>query len=165
MRTFTKTTLSILIASFVLSCNSNSGTSIADFDKMPDSIAKRHLDSLAWTIDKSIPLRERGFPTNQKNKSYFEERPYFDSSGKLKKVTVYEFRSDTLISYTDYYYWNGRLFKMRSDIAGSRKMLGIAYYIFKGDKLIDSSSVLIKPIPADTVLKRAYAFVKRFEKL
>jgi hypothetical protein len=53
---------------------------------------------------------------------------------------------------------------MRNDVAGAGKVLGIAYYIFKGDKLIDSSSVLMTPVPADTVLKRAEAFKKRFEK-
>ena len=53
---------------------------------------------------------------------------------------------------------------MRNDIAGSGKVLGIAYYIFKGDKLIDSSSVLMKPVPTDAVLKSAEAFRKKFEK-
>ena len=138
---------------------------MADLEHMPDSTAIRYLDSLARTIDKSIPLKEKGFPTNQKDKFYFEERPYFDSSGKLKKVTVYEFRSDTFISYTNYHYWNGQLIKMRNDIAGSGKALGIAYYIFKEGKLIDSSSVLMKPFSADTVLERANVFNKKFEKL
>jgi hypothetical protein len=53
---------------------------------------------------------------------------------------------------------------MRNDVAGSGKVLGIAYYIFKGDKLIDSSSVLMKPLSADTILSRANHFRKRFKK-
>jgi hypothetical protein len=163
MRTFIKTSLLFFIASFLSACNSNPNKTAPEFENLPDSTAKRYLDSLAWVVDKSIPLRQRGFPINQKEKSYFEERPYFDSSGKLKKVTVYEFRSDTFISYTDYHYWHGQFIKMRNDVAGSGKVLGIAYYIFKGDKLIDSSSALMKPVPADTVLKRANALKKRFE--
>ena len=157
--------VSILVASLILACSSNSDKPTVNFQNIPDSIAKRYLDSLAWVIDKSIPLRERGFPTNQKDKSYFEERPYFDSSGRLKKVVVYEFRSDSFISYTDYHYWQGKFIQMRNDISGSGKALGIAYYVFKDDKLIDSASVIMKPISADTVLKRADVFKKRFEKL
>ena len=164
MRTFTKATLSFLIPFFLFSCNTLSNKVEPDLENMSDSTAKRYLDSLAWAIDKSIQLRQKGFPTNQKGKSYFEERPYFDSLGKLKKVTVYQFKSDTFISYADYHYWNGKLIKMRNDIAGSGKVLGIAYYIFKGDKLIDSSNVLMKPVPTEAVLKSAEAFRKKFEK-
>jgi len=164
MRTFSKTSLSFFIASFLLACNSNTNKTASELENMPDSTAKRYLDSLAWVIDKSIPLRQRGFPSNQKDSSYFEERPYFDSSGKLKKVTVYEFRSDTFISYANYHYWQGQFIKMRNDVAGSGKVLGIAYYIFKGNKLIDSSSVLMKPLSADTILSRANHFRKKFEK-
>lgn len=163
MRTITNI-LSFFIFSLLFSCNSNSDKLIADFDGIPDSVAKRHLDSLAWVVDKSIPIEQRGFPSNKNDKSYFEERPYFDSLGRLKKVAVYEFRSDTFISYTDFYYWQNQFIKMQNDIAGSGKVLGMAHYIFKGDKLIDSSSLLMKPLPADTVSKRANAFKERFEK-
>jgi hypothetical protein len=156
--------LPFLIASAAFGCNSYSDKSKADFENIPDSIAKRYVDSLAWVIDKSIPIQQRGFPTNQKDKSYFEERPYLDSSGRLKKVTVYEYRGDSFISWADYHYWRGRFIKMRNDVAGSGQMIGIAYYIFNDDKLIDSSVAFLKPIPADTLLKRANAFRLRFEK-
>ncbi|MGN6401955.1 MAG: hypothetical protein ACTHMD_15965 [Flavisolibacter sp.] len=164
MRSPTKTTVIILLILFSFSCNSNSDEIVFNIEHMPDSIAKRYLDSLAWVIDKSIPLKERGFPANQKNKSYFEERPYFDSSGRLKKVAVYEFRSDSFINYTDYYYRQGQFIKMRNDIAGSGKILGIAYYIFNGNKIIDSATALMQPIPGDTLLRRALNFRKKFEK-
>ena len=109
-------------------------------------------------------FEEKGFPTNQENKSYFEERPYFDTLNRLKKVTVYEFQSDTFISYTDFYYWQGQFIKMRNDIAGSGKMKGIAYYKFKGEKLLDSASVLMKAISVDSVLRRANDYKIRFDK-
>lgn len=164
MRTFSKTLISFFIAYFLLACNSNPNKALSEIENMPDSAAKRYLDSLAWVIDKSIPLRQRGFPAKQKDSSYIVERPYFDSSSKLKKVTVYEFRGDTF-SLTDYHYWQGEFIQMRNDVTGSGKLLGIAHCIFKGEKLLDSSTVLMKPIPADTVLKRANDLKKRFEKL
>ena len=134
---------------------------MTNFDDISDSVARGYLDSLAWVVDKSIPIEQRGFPTNQKDKSYLEERPYYDSFGKLKKVAVYEFRSNTFIRYTDFYYWQDRLIKMRHQINGPGEVFGIAYYVFKNDKLIDSSTVLMKPFTADTVLNRANAYKRR----
>lgn len=85
----------------------------------------------------------------------------YDSLGKLKKVAVYEFRSNTFIRYTDFYYWQDRLIKMRHQINGPGEVLGIAYYVFKSDKLIDSLTVLMKRFTADAVLNRANAYKRR----
>lgn len=164
MKAFIPIITSVIVIFFVLSCHSSVDKQIDKFQNMPDSAAKRYVDSLAWVIDKSIPLQQKGFPTNKKGKSYFEERPYFDATRRLKKVTVYEFRSDSFISYTDYHYWQGKFIKMRKNVAGSGRVLGVAYYIFKGNKLIDSSVVYLNPIPADSLIARAEDFRKRFER-
>lgn len=164
MKGLAKTIACIFLISSAFACSTGSKNEDSSFADLPDSIAGKYLDNLAWATDRSIPLQARGFPSNQKGRSYFEERPYFDSLDRLKKVTVYEFRSDSFISYTHYYYRQERFFKMRQEVTGSGKVRGMAYYIFKGDQLIDSSSVLLKPIEVDTMIKRAAAYSRKFRK-
>jgi hypothetical protein len=155
----------ILLYSLVSGCNSSNGLSThAKLQNLPDSIAKNYLDSLAWSIEKSISYKMKGFPSPKKDTSYYEERPYYDSLRKLKKVTIYEFYSDTLESHTDFYYWDRSLIAMRNITSGSGKVIGGLYYVFKNGRKIDSSLTKLPPISTDTVLKRSTYFLSKFDK-
>jgi len=164
MKVHIKTAFFLLAVHMLSGCHSKPDKIIGVFESMPHSIASRHLDSLAWLGEWSIRDEKKAFPVNQKNRQYFEERPYFDSSGQLQKVTVYEYRSDSFTSYTDFNYWRGQFIKMRTDRANRQQSLGIAYYIFSGNKLIDSSCVLMMPENAESILKKAAEFKERFKR-
>lgn len=163
LRTIYSPFLIVANVCFTFGCTSNGS---ASFNIVPaelsDSMAIRYLDSIAWTIDKSIPISSKGFPIAKKGLVYGEHRPHTDASGNLIKYSVFltEHDTSTLLEY--FYFYKNYLIKVDRHKAGSGKTIGMATYIFREDQLIDSSIAGLPDISVSMLLSRAKNYQRTY---
>ena len=143
----------LAIFSLILGCNSASKKNSASFRNIPDSVAKNYFDSIAYSIEKSISWKEKGFPIEPTDSSFYIQRPYYDSTDRsLKKITVYETKADTFSRRTHFYFWHSTLIAVR--VQQMAPTIGAAMYYFNNSHFIDSTLLHLQPGPPAALMAK-----------
>jgi hypothetical protein len=130
---------------------------------VPYDKTQQFIDSISSKIAKSVPMGYNGYPTPQKGKFYYDERPVKDSAGELKMYFVYKISSDTLELIEHFFFYQKHLIKVRI-IKIQPNFFGQSFYYIRDNDLFCSDTKNMPLLSTDSLNKLATLYLQNKDK-